>query len=286
MAININFFRNNDAGRIDYEELLAYFDELEGFSTYMSEDEVEMVFVDKDFNFSYRYLITKKSRVNQIYKLSPKYTNVNFLLEMPVLIPTFIAKEILSLCQKICKAFELDVYHDSFDDVKQFNMVTLLSLFHESRDAYIEEYGSQGKLPFDEFKLDEICKYQRSIGSLREYLHNEIDVEPCDVIIDRNTNEYGICSTFNSGIPTLFPPHIDFVRIHDEENIEFMVRRADFFTLMGRFLDENRDDLPNMSLLKPKKARQSRKVINKLRKVAIVDSNFESLNICDLIDKE
>lgn len=286
MAININFFRNNDAGKLDYEQLLAFFDEIPGFSTYMSEDEVEMVYEDKDFNFSYRYLITKKSRVNQIYKLSPKYTNVNFLLEMPILIPTFIAKEILGLAQKVCKTFELEIYHDSFDDVKQFNMVTLLSLFHDFREAYIEEYGLQGKLPFDGNKLDEICKYQRAVDNLKEYLHNEVDVQFCDVIIDKNTNEYGVCSTFNSGIPTLFPPHTDFVRIHDEENIEFMVRRDDFFSLMGKFLDENREDLPNMSLLKPKKARQSRKVINKLRKVAIVDSNFESLRICDLIDRD
>ena len=43
--------------------------------------------------------------------------------------------------------------------------------------------------------------------------------------------------------------------------------------------------LPDMHLLRPKQARSSRKAINKLRKFAIVDQNFKSIRICDLIDR-
>ena len=285
MAIKINFFRSNSAGNIDYEKVLAFFDEIPNFKVYYTDDVVEIVYIDKEFKFSYRYLITKQSKVNQIYKLSPLFTNINFLLEMPVLIPTFLAKEILTLTQKICKTFELEIYHDSFDDVKPFNMVDTLTLFNENREAYIEEYGMQNKYAFDPEKLNEVCKFQRTVDNLREYYHNEVDVQYCEPIIDKATNEYGICCTWNLGIPTVFPPHIDFVRIHDEENVEFMVRREDFYGVMGKYLVDIVNFLPDMHLLKPKQARSSKKAINKLRKFAIVDQNFQTIRLCDLIDR-
>ena len=285
MVINFNFFRSNAAGNIIYEDLLAFFDEIPNFKIYYTDDIVEIAYIDAELKFSYRYLITKKSRVNKIYKLSPVYTNINFLLEMPVLIPTFLAREILGLTQKICKTFQLEIYHDSFPDVKPFNLVETLELFSETRREYIEEYGLQNKYPFDAEKLNEVCKFQRTVDSLREYYHGEVDVQYCEAIIDKAANEYGICCTWNLGIPTIFPPHIDYVRIRDEENVEFMVRREDFYDVMNKYLIDIVNCLPDMHLLRPKQARSSRKAINKLRKFAIVDQNFKLIRICDLIDR-
>ena len=285
MAININFFRSNSAGNIDYEKLLEFFDGIPNFKIYYTDDEVEILYIDAEFKFSYRYLITKKSRVNQIYKLSPLFTNVNFLLEMPVLIPTFLAREILGLTQKICKTFELEIYHDSFADVKPFNLVDTLALFSEMRETYIEEYGLQNKYPFDPEKLNEICKFQRTVDNLKEYYHGDVDVQYCEPIIDKAANEYGICTTWNLGIPTVFPPHVDYIRIRDEENFEFMIRRNDFYDVLGKYLVDIVNFLPDMHLLRPKQARSSKKAINKLRKFAIVDQNFKPIRLCDLIDR-
>ncbi len=285
MAINIHFFRENSLGRLDYAKLLEYFDNYPNFKTYYSEDEVEIRYVDKEFKSSYRYLVTKRCRVNQIYKLDPAYTNVNFLLELPILIPTFIAKEILGFAQKLCKEFELVVYSDTFEDVRQFNLVELYSLFDKTRNAYIDEFGLQNKIPIDTEKLSEICKYQRTVDSLREYYHNEVDVNYCEPMIDKTTNEHGISCTWNFGIPTVFPPHLDYICINDEENVKFMVRRADFYAIVGKYLEEIVGFLPDMYILKAKKARAARKTINKLRKFAIVDQNFKEIRISDFIDR-
>jgi hypothetical protein len=206
-------------------------------------------------------------------------------LELPILIPTFIAKEILGFAQKLCKEFELVVYNDTFDDVRQFNLVELYSLFDKTRNAYIDEFGLQNKIPIDTEKLSEICKYQRTVDSLREYYHNEVDVNYCEPIIDKTTNEHGISCTWNFGIPTVFPPHLDYICINDEENVKFMVRRADFYAIVGKYLEEIVGFLPDMYILKAKKARAARKTINKLRKFAIVDQNFKEVRISDFIDR-
>lgn len=284
MAINIHFFRDSSLEKLDFSKVLEFFDNYPNFKTYYTDDEVQIDYRDDDFKFSYRYLITKKSRVNNIYKLNPSYLNVNFYLELPVLIPSFLVKEILTITQKICKLFDLEIYNDSFNDVQPFNLADVVVLFEDSRKQTIEDYGMQDKLPFQKDKLDEVCRYQRSVESLREYYHNEVEVNIVEPILDKITNEYGISTTWTVGTPMVFPPHLSYVYIKDEQNLPFLVRSADFFSIVGKYLIEIVNFLPDMYILKAKQAKSARKTLNKLRKVAIIDQNFKSIRLSNLLD--
>jgi hypothetical protein len=284
MAIYIHFFRDSSLEKLDFAKVLEFFDSYPNFKIYYTDDEVQIDYRDDDFKFSYRYLITKKSRVNQIYKLNPVYLNVNFLLELPVLIPSFLVKEILTLTQKICKLFDLEIYNDTFKDVQPFNLADVVVLFEEMRRKTVEEYGMQDKLSFEKDKLDEICRYQRSVASLRDYYHNEVDVNLVEPIMDKITNEYGISVVWNVGRPTVFPPHLSYVYVKEESNIPFLVRRKDFMSIMNKYLIEIVNFLPDMYILKAKQAKSARKVLNRLRKVAIIDQNFKSIRLANLLD--
>lgn len=286
MPINLHFFRNSDLEKIDFTKVFEFFDSYPNFKIFYTEEDVQIVYRDDDFKFSYRYLITKKSRVKEIYKLNPMYLNVNFLLELPVMIPTFLAKEILAITLKICKLFDLEIYHDTFEDVQQFNSVDVLILFEKMREQYIEEYGLNDKIMYPHEKLNEICKFQRSVESLRDYYQHEVEVNLCQPIIEANTNEFGISSVWNVGKPTVFPPHIDYYYIHDEQNIIFLVNRKDFYSLMNKYLVEVETILPDMFILKQKQAKASKKIVNKLKKCAIVDKNFKNVRLCDMIDEK
>jgi len=286
MAINIHFFRDSNLEKLDFVKLLEFFDEQPNFKTYYTDDEVQIEYRDDDFKFSYRYLITKKSRVNQIYKLNPKYININFYLELPVLIPSALVKEILTLTQKICKLFDLEIYNDAFTDVQPFNLTDVYVLFEESRRKTIEEFGFQDKLPFPKDKLDAVCKYQRSVAQLREYYHNEVEVKLCEPILDTVTHEYGISTTWDVGKPMIFPPHLSYVYIKEEQNLPFLVRREDFMSIVGKYLIEIVNFAPDMYILKPKQAKAAKKTVSKLRKVAIIDQNFKAVRLSNLIDIE
>ena len=200
------------------------------------------------------------------------------------MIPSFLVKEILSLTQKLCKLFDLEIYNDVFPDVQPFNLADVVVLFEEMRRETIAQYGMQDKLSFEKDKLDEICRYQRSVASLREYYHNEVEVNLVEPIIDKITNEYGISVVWNVGVPTVFPPHLSYIYVKEEQNIPFLVRRKDFMSIMGKYLIEIVNFLPDMYILKPKQAKSSRKALNKLRKVAIIDQNFKSVRLANLID--
>lgn len=286
MAINIHFFRNSSLDKLDYKKVLEFFDELPNFEIYYTANNIEIIYSDKEFQFTYRYLITRVSQVSQIYKLNPAYVNVNFLLELPVLVPEYIVKEILTVTQRLCKLFELEVYNDAFDDIKSFNLMDIIMLFKAQRRLDVEEKGLEGKILFETDKLNSICKYQRSLDSLRDWFHHEVEVDYCEPIIDRKTGEYGICCTWNIGVATAFPPYFDYVKIRDENNEEFMVRRKDFVNFVNKYLTEIGNFLPDMYLMKAKAAHKAKTVVSKLRKYAIVDQVFATARLCDLIDDD
>ena len=285
MTININFFRNNQKGRIDYQELFEYFMSQPDFEIQYDDSEVNIVYTDNEFGFKYMYKITRVSQVREIYKLDPAYLNINFMLCLPILIPSFAAKEILQHAQKISKLFDLQVYHSSFKDVKLFNMADLYSLFADAQREYLEEHTPEGKVFYDSNKLNAICKYQRNMDNFKEQFHYDIVVNPCTPIIDYHNNEFGICTTWNVGIASLFVPYFDFVLVKEESGDSFYIRRGDFMKFMEKYLTKVDNSFNDLYSIKAKAAKSSKTVVSKLRKYAIVDQEFVALPICDLLDK-
>ena len=71
MALNIHFFRDNSPPKLDFIKVFEFFDNYPEFSIYYNDDEVEIIYVDNTFNFSYRYLITKNPEFTVFTKLVP-----------------------------------------------------------------------------------------------------------------------------------------------------------------------------------------------------------------------
>ena len=286
IPIIVHFFRPTPKGRIDYRELLEYFQALPNFDIYTDQNEVDIVYNDNDFGFEYEFKITKVSQVKAIYKLDPAYLNINFMLCLPILIPIFAAKEIINFTQKVAKNFDLSIYHESFDDVRGFNVADLYGLFVSSQQAYLEEYGPGEKIFYDSNNLSEICKYQRTLDNLYECMHGDEQVNPCTPVIDRNNDEFGLRTDWDFGIATVFAPHFDFVLIKDENGEKFMIRRIDFLRIMDKYLSKTDAYLPDLYYIKPKQAKAAKGALGKLRKFMIVDRNFDELRIVDLLDKK
>ncbi|HHU56425.1 MAG TPA: hypothetical protein GXZ48_07045 [Acholeplasmataceae bacterium] len=284
MALVIHFFRKNNLEKLDFSKVLEYFENQPNFKIYYVSDYVEIAYEDREFSFKYRYLITKQNRVPKIYELSPMYTNINFLLEMPVLIPSFLAKEILTITQKLCKIFELSIYHDSFEDVQNFNLVDVLVLFENVRSSYIADYGLQNKITYDNEKLNIICKYQRSVDSLSEHYQNNVDVNYCTPIISEDAGLSGISYTWKFGNPTVFPPYVDFFFV-EIENETLLLKREDFYRILSKYFTEIKTFLPDLYVIKGKQAKSVKKELKKLRKHHLNIGNFTRLRLCDVIEE-
>jgi len=281
--INVHFFRKSSIEKIDYAKVLDFFDSQANFETYYTDDYVEIIHKDAEFNFSYRFLITKKSRVSKIYNIDPMYSNINFLIEMPIMIPSFIAKENLSTIQKLCRQFDLGIYHDSFQNVKPFNVVEFLDFFEKQRGFYIQDNGLNGKITFDADKLNIICKFQRSVDSLVDYYHNEVTVNLCYPIVDKNTGESGICYDWKFGTPIIFAPHVTYINIIDEENGKMLVRRDELLMILNKYLSSITNFLPDMHILKQKQAKKCKKEIKKIKRI-VMEKDYQVLRMCDVVE--
>lgn len=283
VTMNIHFFRNSSLEKIDYAKVLDFFDNQPKFETFYTDDFVEIVYKDPEFNFSYRYLITKKSKVSKIYKLNPMFSNVNFLLEMPVMIPSFLAKEIITTIQRLCRQFEFGIYHDSFNDVQPFNFVEFLDFFESQRREFIQENGLVGKITFDNERLNVICKFQRSVDNLVDYYHNEVAVNLCYPIVDKNTDESGICYDWKFGTPIIFAPYVTFVNIIDEEGQKMLVRKDELMQILSKYLIEITNFLPDLYILRQNQAKKCKKELKKIKRI-IMEKDYITLRLCDVVE--
>lgn len=287
--MNIHFFRKSALEKLDYEKILDFFDQQQNFEIYYTTEQekesyVEILYKDHDFGFEYRYYITDRSRVSKIYDLSPVYSNAKFFLEMPIMIPSFLAKEMLMIIQKLCREFDLGVYHESFDDVVPFNMVEFLAFFEKQRAQCIQEFGMQDKMYYDEEKLNIICKFQRSVNRLSDYYHNEVTVNSCYPIVDNVNGDSGMCYDWKFGTPIIFAPHVDYILIQDEETGRMLVRRDELFGILDKYISEIKNFLPDLYILKAKQAKKCRKEMKKIKKI-VMDKNYKVLKLCDVIGR-
>ena len=70
----IHFFRNRNEERINFFELVDnYFGTMENCKIAANDEVVEMNFEYPEFNFSYQYLITKRTRVSSMYRLNSQF---------------------------------------------------------------------------------------------------------------------------------------------------------------------------------------------------------------------
>jgi hypothetical protein len=279
-----SLFSKNSLGKIDYTKILEYFETLPNFKIYYTDDNVEMVYSDHEFEFEYRFLITKQSKVTRIYELNPMYSNINFMVEIPLLIPSFLAKEILTLVQKITKLFDLEIYQNELKDVEPFNLVDILVLFEKHRREYLENHEVTDKILYDNEKLNIICKYQRSIASLEDYYNHSVAVGRCIPVVDHEKAVSGISYTWQFGKPAIFPPYIDYIFIEtDEETV--LISREDLYRILAKYFIEIKTVLPDLYIMKEKQAKKARKEFKLLKKSHLAELDFTMLRLCDVIEK-
>ena len=283
LVMDIHFFRKSNLEKLDYEKVLDFFEQQGTFEIYYTDEVVEIQYKDPDFDLEYSYWITDRSRVNKIYNLSPVYSNAKFFIEIPIMIPSFFAKEIMMVMQKLCREFDLGIYQESFDDVVPFNMVEFLAFFERQRAQCIQESGMQDIIYYDEEKLNIICKFQRSRSRLCDYYHNEVTVNECYPIVDTN-GDSGMCYDWNFGTPVIFAPYVDYVCINDEEMGQMLVRRDELFNIIDKYISEIKNFLPDLYILKAKQAKKCKKEKNKIKKI-VMNKDYKVLKLYDAIGR-
>ena len=135
---NIHFFKEKSR-KIDLELLIHFFEEIEGMNVEMDEKSVRFKYTHPRLNYEALFIITPKSCVPDIYRLSPKFLDLNFHLEMPILTPDYVAKHLFELVKKVCDRFDFHIYNEMFEDVLPYKQEVVHKVFGMMKTAYIDK---------------------------------------------------------------------------------------------------------------------------------------------------
>ncbi len=281
------FFKERSKERIDFFKLIDdYFDKFENTTINSNDDELSVTFNMPYFGCSYRYLITKRSRVTSFYRLNSNYVNTFLLCEIPEAIPQFLFRQILKQVEELCSKFEFAIYHERIDNIREFNMFEMIAILTKERIKFLSENPDVIRYPIDQDLLNEICTYQSLLGDITKLVKDDIVAGPYIVLKD-NSNHIYFSVNWSVGMPTTFPPHLDFVQIEEEENLVNLVPAQVFYKYVEKYMYEIKDGSIEIKIryLNESGSMKARKLIKKMRKSVISTYNYEPVKITDLIEK-
>lgn len=287
----IHFFRKRDLPRIDFYQLIdVYFDSLPNVSITSNDDEVSITIDMYNFNFKYNYLITKRSHILSIYRLNPEYININLLCEIPSILPQYISRLIFKQISEICDKFDLALYYDKLDNIHQFDMFELITALGKERIEYMDKHNNTICYSLPMNTVNDMCQYQNSKDLIRTFVKDDVIIPSYNVLYDK---EYGIVKnsvTWKVGTPSIFPPHLDYVQVVEEENFVDLIPIETFYKYALKFmneLDDQKNEFASFRLLylSEKASLKVKKLVKKMKKVTISLTNFDVIKITDLTEK-
>ncbi len=283
----IHFFRERNKPRIDFYQLIdGYFDNLENSTITSNDNELEVTIYLKNFDFRYSFFITKRSRVSSLYKLNLEYININLLCEIPSILPQYLSRLIFKQISEVCQRFELSIFYEEFDNIRNFDMFELITALGKESHEFIKNNPNHHiyKMPMN--ILNDMCRYQSMLDLLPQLVKDDIIIDKYDVMVDKTTNEVKTCISWEAGAPTIFPPHLNYVQIKEEENVVILVPIEVFYKYVEKLMYEIKDDAIDYKLLylNEKMAQKAKKLIKKMRKSVVSLTNFNMIKITDLME--
>lgn len=283
----IHFFKNRNE-RLDFEELIDnYFNVMENVQIDSDDNECRINIGMPDFNFSYRYLITKRSHVSSIYKLNYDYSNVHMLIEIPLNIPQFLIRAILQQVDEMCKRFGFAIYYDQLDNIREFRIFEVLQSILNERTKYFNEHPEIVSYKIPEGKLNVVCIYQKLIPTLPQIVKCDLMNNPYIIMVDKSTGHVELSINWRVGEPTIFPPELSYVHIEEEENLVNVVPINIFMKYIGHYMFEIKDSASSIKMLflNDKSSTKAKKYLKKIRKYMISSSNFDIVKLINLIEE-
>lgn len=284
----IHFFRNRNEERIDFFELVDnYFGSMDNCHVSSSDEVVELKFDYPEFDFSYQYLITKRTRVSSMYRLNSQFVNINLLVEIPPILPQYLIKVILMQMADLCDKFNLSIYHDAIDNIAEFNMYELLGTLIKERDNYLDNHHEIKKYYISSDRLNQIFKYQSKLEVLPSLIKADVIAAPYRPMVNELTGNVEFSINYPVGQPFIFPQHLTYVQLEEEENLISLIKADVFFKYTEKFMYEVKDSTCDVKLLfiNEKNSLKIKKLLRKLRKFMISSNNFKPIEMTELIEE-
>ncbi len=287
MDVFILHFFKEKTRQFDYERLLSFFNDVPEATIIDTDDassELRIAYRHPILKSSADFVVSRRSTVQDIYRLDPHFLDVNFRLEVPLLTPTYSSNIIFEITQKLCKEFNFSTYNALYEDVMPFRFEVVSRGFEIAKQNFKDKFSYQldNYYSYPQIKLNECLKYVNEQYDLHRYYKEQNVYVPNYFVVVDEQNKVHFTMEWAENTRTLFPPHIDFIYYRSglETSIlpydEVMAKIEKYTTNVPGFIE-------NTKVIEPKQTKKVNKALKKA-KFTKVNSTLIRIDLSQVID--
>lgn len=284
MKFKLYFFKDR-ATKIDFENIFDFFEKYPEISFITEDEQITVLYRDEVLNNNFEFYISRKLIVPNIYKLNPRFVNINFHMEMDALIPDFCADIIFNLVNELSTKFGLHMYNELFENILPFRVEVLKTAFQYFKKMYKERFKDEyDKLYFmEKDRLSDCLNYQRQNYELQIYYKDENLIAPRYIyLINVITNKPYLAIEWKEDTTTIFPPNLDYIYYNDGESTKILISDQ-VFDALDKFLIDLPGFIKGTKMIEEKSIKKIKKIMKKFD-FNTVDNKFEMVESNSLID--
>ena len=287
MDVFILHFFKEKTRQFDYERLLSFFNDVPEATIIDTDDassELRIAYRHPILKSSADFVVSRRSTVQDIYKLDPHFLDVNFRLEVPLLTPTYSSNIIFEITQKLCKEFNFSTYNALYEDVMPFRFEVVSRGFEIAKQNFKDKFSYQldNYYSYPQIKLNECLKYVNEQYDLHRYYKEQNVYVPNYFVVVDEQNKVHFTMEWAENTRTLFPPHVDFIYYRSglETSIlpydEVMAKIEKYTTNVPGFIE-------NTKVIEAKQTKKVNKALKKA-KFTKVNSTLIRIDLNQVID--
>lgn len=278
MAVfHLHFFKEKSR-KIDINALINFFETYKEVEIKMDEQSASFIYTHPRLGHEATFIITPKSTVPNIYRLNPRFLDLNFRLDIPILSSNYAVEELLGLVKKMVSLFDLYVYSEAFEDVLSFKAETIVKAFGLVKVAYIEKYPESlnNYYRIDSLKLGNILRYLDDLLELQIYYKDLKTYVPRYIFYVTPLNEIISLVEWKEDSLTVFPPELDYVLIRQNNKYK-IIDYNQFQEATEKLLLEVPGFLKGSKVITKKNAKKIFKLAKNKKKVPAVELDLKQL---------
>lgn len=279
----IHFFKERKY-QIEIEQLVYFFEKIPNFSIESTEEHLKFNYQDEVGQVFYSFVMLPKSIVPNIQRINPKYLDLNFHVEMPILMSNYVYKSILNIIRKFTFEFEVFIFSEMLQDVMPYKEETLLGIFNMIKEAYIKRNPAllNDFIVLDTRLVDIYNKYSNSLLELHQYFREDNIYVPHLLLLKNRNSEFKTAIEWKEKSSTVFPAAIDYV-LYKNESGYHVYHYKDVKALIEKYIT----DVPGFTIgtfyTIPKYMKKINKLLRKA-KLETVENAFTKVHLKHLID--
>lgn len=233
----LHFFKEQSRD-LHVQATIAFFEVIDGFTVEMDENSVRFNYLDPQLGLEARFLIMPKSQVRDIYTLNPKFLDLNFQLEVPIIAPDFFFEKMLGIAKRLVERFDYFTYHDSFEDVRPFKQDLIFRIFQMIKTKYLELNPSllNEYVLVEKNKLQSIHRYINDMLILQKHYQSDDIYVPYYYFFLNQNKELKVAFEWKYDELTVIPAYVDYILLNRNFEINY-IKFDEFFELADKYLE-------------------------------------------------